>query len=89
MNTKFKKSLFYCLAAIFFLSPAIALAQLKYLQHVKDMPPHPRILLLQGEEQQIKANISADPAWAKIHRIIISECDNMPFPTFRQCSKRN
>ncbi len=52
-------------------------AQLKYLQDVKDLPPHPRILMLSGEEQQIKANIAADPTWSKIHRSIIDECDNI------------
>jgi len=50
---------------------------LKYLQNVNDLPPHPRILLLQGEEQQIKANIAADPAWAKMHQVIMNECDKI------------
>ncbi len=63
--------------ALLFLVPAATQAQLKYLQEVKDMPPHPRILLLQGEEQQIKANIAADPAWAKMHQSIMVECDKM------------
>jgi hypothetical protein len=65
------------LCVIFFLTSSVVQAQLKTLQDVKDMPPHPRILLLQGEEQQIKDNIAADPTWAKMHRSIISECDQI------------
>jgi len=33
--------------------------------------------MLAGEEQQIRANIAADPAWAKIHQSIIEECDRI------------
>ena len=78
---KSKQKSFRCfriwLAVIVFLTPAIVRAQLKYLQDVTDMPPHPRILLFQGEEQQIKANIAADPAWAKMHYAIMNECDHI------------
>ena len=52
-------------------------AQLKYIQDITDLPPHPRILMLQGEEQQIKANIAADPAWTKIHNDILAECEEI------------
>ena len=78
MNTKqkpFRFSVF--LAVIVSLTPAIVQAQLKYLQNVKDMPPHPRILLFQGEEQKIKTNIAAEPAWAKMHQVIMNECDKI------------
>ena len=62
---------------ILFLTPIIVQAQIKYLQNMQDMPPHPRILLLQNEEEQIKANIAADPAWAAIHQAILNECDHI------------
>ena len=52
-------------------------AQLKYLQDVKEMPSHPRILLFEGQEVQIKMNIDAEPAWAKMHQTIVDECDRM------------
>ena len=65
------------LPVILLLAPAMLQAQIKYLQNLKDMPPHPRILLLQNEEQQIKANIVADPAWGKIHQAIMNECDQI------------
>jgi len=64
-------------AAILLLTSSMAHAQLKYLQNVNDIPPHPRILLLAGEEQQIKSNIAADPTWAKIHQSIIEECNHI------------
>ena len=74
-------SLFIVHLAILLLSSTIVQAQWKYLQDVNDIPPHPRILMLAGEEQQIKSNIAADPVWAKMHQSIIAECDNMvPLP---------
>ena len=56
---------------ILFLLPVVVQAQLKHLQDVKDVPQHPRILMLAGEESQIKANIAAEPLWSKIHQSII------------------
>jgi hypothetical protein len=38
---------------------------------------HPRILLLQGEEQQIKQSIAASATWKKMHDAILKECDNI------------
>lgn len=42
-------------------------------------PPaqHPRILLLAGEEKQIQKTIDADPAWRKLHQIILDESDRI------------
>ncbi|MDR1172169.1 MAG: heparinase II/III family protein [Bacteroidales bacterium] len=62
---------------ILFLPAFFVQAQLKYLQDVKNLPPHPRILLFEGEEQQIKNNIAADQSRAKIHQAIIAECDRI------------
>lgn len=67
----------HLLAVVLFLAPVFVQAQLKHLQRVKDVPPHPRILLLAGEEQQLKANIAAEPAWGKVHQSIIEECDKL------------
>ncbi|KAA6300460.1 MAG: hypothetical protein EZS26_003401, partial [Candidatus Ordinivivax streblomastigis] len=52
-------------------------AQLKYLQNARDLPPHPRILLLQGEEQEIKKTVQSDPVWANVHQSIMTECDQI------------
>lgn len=38
---------------------------------------HPRILLLKGEEQQIKDLISADPTWEKMHQAILRACSSI------------
>ena len=62
---------------ILFLFTVHAQAQLKYLPDNHDIPPHPRILMLAGDEQQIKSNIAAEPAWNKIHQSIIGECDKI------------
>ncbi len=36
---------------------------------------HPRILLLEGEEKQIKDLIASDATWKKMHDAIIAECN--------------
>jgi hypothetical protein len=40
-------------------------------------PDHPRILLLEGEEQQIKDLIKADEIWQKMHSAILQECEKI------------
>lgn len=39
--------------------------------------PHPRILMREGEEAEIKTNIQQDKIWMKIHTTILDECDKM------------
>jgi hypothetical protein len=62
---------------IFLLLPVVSGAQLKYLKNVKKLPSHPRILLLEGEEQQLKNNIAVDTLWKRIHQSIIDESDSI------------
>ncbi len=38
---------------------------------------HPRILLFEGEEQQIHDLIESDEAWEKMHLAILEECDSI------------
>ena len=52
-----------------------ALAQLKYLGNVKDLPGHPRIQLLRGEEVHLAKIIASDSTWRRVHQVILSECD--------------
>ena len=73
----FQFSIFNCLMVILLLTTSVVQAQLKHLPNVNDIPPHPRILMPAGEEQQIRANIAVDPVWAKIHQSIIEECDRL------------
>ena len=62
---------------LFFMTPVFVQAQLKHLQDVGELPPHPRILLFEGEEQQIKENINAEPAWAMVHQYLLTACDRI------------
>ncbi|KAA6345286.1 hypothetical protein EZS27_007139 [termite gut metagenome] len=70
------------LTTLFLLFLVNVQAQVKEL---KDLPPHPRILLMKGEEEQIKANIASDPVWAKIHRLVIDECEYLLTVPELQC----
>jgi hypothetical protein len=36
---------------------------------------HPRLLLLKGQEEQIKNNIKAHPLWEKVHADLLNECE--------------
>lgn len=43
--------------------------------------PHPRILLLKGEEASIRQSISSSAIWAKMHQAILAESDRIiPLP---------
>jgi len=77
MKSKPNPKILQSLAIILFLTTTVLQAQLKHLPNANDLPSHPRILMLAGEEQQIKINIATEPAWAKIHQSIIAECDNL------------
>lgn len=41
------------------------------------IPAHPRILMLNEEEDTISANIIANEIWNKLHQTILSECENL------------
>ncbi|MFD1140292.1 heparinase II/III family protein [Larkinella insperata] len=61
-------------AALIFLGSSAA-AQVDHLGAQVTLPDHPRILLLKDEEAPIKRTIEADQAWAKLHGVILAECD--------------
>jgi len=77
MNCNFSTLCRILVPVLLWMTPVVIEAQLRNLRNVSEMPPHPRILLLQGEEQQIKMNMSADTAWAKMHQVIMTECDRI------------
>lgn len=53
-----------------------ATAQTDYLgASASNLPGHPRILLLKGEEKAILKTIAADTVWAKLHKAILAESD--------------
>lgn len=41
------------------------------------IPQHPRLLLLKGEEKQIRASIRSSKEWKSVHYAILSECDSI------------
>jgi hypothetical protein len=43
----------------------------------KQYKPHPRLLLLKGEENDILRAINRNPEWARIHQEILAECDKI------------
>ena len=71
------KSSFFLVLALLLGCCNFVQAQLKHLQNVGELPPHPRILLFAGEEGKIKDNIAADSAWNKIHQVIMNESDGI------------
>ena len=52
-------------------------AQTDYIGNASNLPGHPRILLLKGEEAAIKKSFGADKIWGKMQTAIIAECDRM------------
>lgn len=45
------------------------------VDNIENKTGHPRILLLEGEEKQIKDLIAADVTWKKMHDAIVAECN--------------
>ncbi len=62
--------------AILLLITCSAISQTDYIGSRK-FTDHPRILLLKGEEANIKRTIAADPTWGKMNQAIINESDAM------------
>lgn len=55
----------------------ILLILLATLFSCQPKPDHPRILLLEGEEQLIKEQIANNEVWAKMHQAILDESENI------------
>lgn len=64
-------------ALAFLLSTAAASAQAPAARTDVLIPPHPRILLLHGEEQGILRDIAADSARRRIHLAILAGADDL------------
>lgn len=67
----------------------LLISQLCFAQAVPDvadnLPDHPRLLWLKGEEAAIQKNIQTDENWRKIHEAIITEANAMiPLPTLER-----
>lgn len=72
-----KIHLFAYLFCCFLLLHNTVVGQLTHLKDVKNIPDHPRILLLKGEENDIQKSINADKNWTKIHQVILTESDKL------------
>ncbi len=51
--------------------------QADYISASQQVPGHPRILLLKGEEAAIKKTIGKDTTWANVHLAILAESDRL------------
>lgn len=60
-----------------FLVCTSALAQTDHLGSQISLPDHPRVLLLKGQEEPIKRTIDSDKTWARMHAIILAECNEL------------
>jgi len=60
---------------LFFITTVFAQSEL--IPKSVTMAQHPRILLLGGEEEQIKNSISGDATWKKMHEAILVSCDKI------------
>lgn len=65
------------LTTFFLLLAMQTFAQSDTLPAGTSVPGHPRILLLKGEETQLKKLIAADPVWQKMHNAIVAEADRI------------
>ncbi len=63
------------LVALFLLSTNPVTAQTDHIGIIAQVPAHPRILLLKGEEKAIQSTIAADNTWRKVHQAILTESD--------------
>lgn len=59
----------------FFNSPVFT--QVDHIGSEIKLPPHPRILMLKGEEDAVKKTIADDVIWSKLQQAILTESDNL------------
>ena len=65
------------LLSIFIQLSISSFSQTDYLKNISTVPNHPRILLLNGEEEGIRNIIKVNKDWRKIHQAIIDESDRI------------
>lgn len=74
MNPSMKSIAFFLL--LIFVQQ-ISLAQTDHVGQIQQLPGHPRILLMKGEEANIISIINKDAVWANTHKTIIDESDRL------------
>jgi len=70
------KKQFAAALLLFFITHTL-IAQTDHIGSAADLPGHPRILLLKGEEETIKKTFTGDKIWGKMQQAIIDESDRM------------
>lgn len=63
--------------AVFLHFVALSIAHTNYLGVTPKLPAHPRIMMDREKEAVIKKNIASDTLWARVHRDLIDECNEM------------
>lgn len=71
-----KPNKFFAIALLLLFIGYSVNAQTDYIGS-KNLPGHPRILLLKGEEDAIKKTITADKVWGKMQAAILAESDDL------------
>ena len=66
-----RRTLIFLLVLVFYLNSYAQISDNAVI------PPHPRLLLRSGEEQNIKRLIASDPRWALTHQSILDDCNAM------------
>lgn len=74
--TKINQSFIVFLSVLFFV-PGISCRTGHTKSDISEVKNHPRILLSEGEEQQIMKTVKTDATWGKMHDAIIDECKNI------------
>jgi hypothetical protein len=69
--------LLYKLTVILWFACLSVSAQKDTLTNKTQLPSHPRILLLKGEEAAVMKTIANDETWKKVHSAILLECNNL------------
>lgn len=74
MNPLFKS---FSVFLLFIFVQQFSFAQTDHIGQIQQMPGHPRILLMKGEEANIKSTIAKDAVWANTHKAIIDESERL------------
>lgn len=61
----------------FYVSCSMLFGQTKVLEPNINLPDHPRLLLLRGEEKNLKKLVLKDATWKHIHELILDEADSL------------
>ncbi|MBC7903675.1 MAG: heparinase II/III family protein [Gemmatimonadaceae bacterium] len=56
---------------------SLSFAQTDFIGAEFQMPAHPRLLMLKGQEDPVKKNVAADKNWQRIQQAIFAESDNI------------